>query len=376
MDLKSFQIVSLLDVYRLYAADFADAYRKFLEMLQEIEAQYQTPQGPRIIPYPDPAKEIHMRVNRLLDECVRAGLQSAPDRGEYLKHIGEPGHEPEKYPVDRIRHEMIELNRAVENDLTNLKFFVLGKDTAKYYKLKHPFGEAVYQAFESARHDAREAKNCYTLDRHTACVFHCMRVLEKGLHALVHHLNNAHSARIVFSKTVEETNWGNIIDEIQIALENPKRTRRLSPLPDTNEMRFYAKLSLEFDYFNEAWRKDVSHSRSSYDETSAKSVMDHVERFMRQLVEGLLVRAKISVDSTVMDQALDDLELAVQKRGYMLKPFLQSGQVLAQLISVPSSPSSTGLACDYRIGFKLSDVLLIYVPTLGTGNRNSGTPID
>jgi hypothetical protein len=272
-------------MYRLHAGDFTSAYLSFLELFREIETYYQE-HGPRVVPYPDPAKDIHARVNRLLSECERAGLNSAPARGHHLRYIGEPQHELERYPLDKIRHEMIELNRAVEKDLSIRKFFVLQAETAKYYKQKHPFGRLVFGAFQSTVSDSREAKNCYVLDRHTACVFHCMRVLEKGLHALVHHLNNTHNAGIKFSATVEETNWGNIINEIQLAIENPKRLKRLNPLPDKPQMRFYSRLSLEFEYFKHAWRDDVSHSRRSYDEPSARAVMDHVEAFMRHLAEG------------------------------------------------------------------------------------------
>ncbi len=86
---------------------------------------------------------------------------------------------------------------------------------------------------------------------------------------------------------VEETNWGNIINEIQVAVENPKRLARLNPVPDKDRMRFYSRASLEFEYFKNAWRDDVSHSRKSYDEPSARSVLNHVESFMRILAERL-----------------------------------------------------------------------------------------
>ena len=114
-----------------------------------------------------------------------------------------------------------------------------------------------------------------------------MRVLEKGLHALVHDLNDNYSAGINFSATIEETNWGNIINEIQLAIENPKRVLRLNPVPDKERMGFYSRVSLEFEYFKMAWRDDVSHSRKSYDQPSAKSVLDHVESFMQKLATDL-----------------------------------------------------------------------------------------
>src|SRR5207253_1328337 len=128
------------------------------------------------------------------------------------------------------------------------------------------FGQEVYDNFPSTRNDVAEAGNCFAVNRYTACVFHCMRVLEKGLHALVHDLNNRYGAGITFSKTVEETNWGPIIDEIHNTLTQPKRQNILNPKPTQQDLSFYSKAAREFEYFKNAWRDDVSHSRSSYDE--------------------------------------------------------------------------------------------------------------
>ena len=61
---------------------------------------------------------------------------------------------------------------------------------AGYYEQEELFGSEVHTNFESTRDDVKEAGNCYATGRYTACVFHCMRVLEKGLHALVRELNN------------------------------------------------------------------------------------------------------------------------------------------------------------------------------------------
>ena len=159
----------------------------------------------------------------------------------------------------------------------------LTDDDVKYYEQEQLFGPEVFANFPSTRHDVTEAGCCYATGRYTACVFHCMRVVEKGLHALVGELNSKHNAGIVFRDKVEHENWGAIITEIQLALENPKRIKRLDPLPTKDEMTFYSKVAMESEYIKNAWRDDVAHSRSEYDQPGALSVMDHVGAFMKHL---------------------------------------------------------------------------------------------
>jgi hypothetical protein len=149
------------------------------------------------------------------------------------------------------------------------------------------FGSKVSSNFRSASFDMKEADKCFALERYTASVFHCMRVLEKGLHALVHDLNNRFNAGIHFSKSIEATNWGNILDEIHHTLTKQNRLQRLNPQPSKDDMQFYSSAAKEFEYFKEAWRDEVSHSRGSYDRADAWRVLKHVEAFMKQISERL-----------------------------------------------------------------------------------------
>jgi HEPN domain-containing protein len=193
-------------------------------------------------------------------------------------------------PLDAILRDLQGIQRAVTKDLGGRVFMSLQPEDVRYYdpkREKQLFGPEVFTNFPSTQHDVGEAGNCYSTGRYTACVFHCMRILEKGLRALVHELNSKHAAGLKFGKPVDEANWGPLIGEIQIALESPKRQKRLNPIPDKDQMGFYSRLSLEFEYFKNAWRDDVAHSRSSYDESEAKSVMNHVEAFMKQIAKRL-----------------------------------------------------------------------------------------
>lgn len=189
-------------------------------------------------------------------------------------------------PLDAILRDLQGIQREITKDLGERVFMFLRPEDVRYYdpeRQRQLFGPEVFANFPGTHHDVAEAGNCYATGRYTACVFHCMRVLEKGLRALVHEINNKHAAGIVFSGPVEETNWDPLIGEIQITLETPKRLKRMNPLPTKEEKNFYSKAAINFEYFQYAWRDDVSHGRSSYDQPSARSIMDHVQAFMKEI---------------------------------------------------------------------------------------------
>jgi hypothetical protein len=95
--------------------------------------------------------------------------------------------------------------------------------TEEEFSVQPLFGSDVASAFSSTNRDAREAGNCFATFRHTACVFHSMRVLEKGLIALAHELKVP--SRIPF----EYENWQNIIEPIETAIRDFEKQQSKSP---------------------------------------------------------------------------------------------------------------------------------------------------
>ena len=54
----------------------------------------------------------------------------------------------------------------------------------RYYKAERPFGDAVFDAFPSARFDIPEAGTCLAVGCNVAAAFHLMRVAEVGMREL------------------------------------------------------------------------------------------------------------------------------------------------------------------------------------------------
>ena len=124
--------------------------------------------------------------------------------------------------------------------------------------------------------DIFSAVDCYALGHSTACVFHCMRILERGLSAL------AHDVELTF----DVQQWNEIIEQIEarIVLARKKLPRGV----DKNErMQFLSEAAKEFFYFKDGWRNYVSHNRGNYDENQALSTLEHVRSFMNHLATRL-----------------------------------------------------------------------------------------
>jgi hypothetical protein len=279
---RPFQIVSLLTMLEANANLFYFTTRYLQRLLTKIDKAIEERKGDSLLNRQE-VRHTQTLTKRIEREAKKLQLSDVIDR-LYSFEISEM--QPlvgQAFTLERLKWELEELSKQIAKSLAQNKFMMIPAGKAGYYDQPRLFGQKVYRNFKSSRNDVKEAGNCYVVGRNTACVFHCMRVLEKGLHALVQDLNTRFNAGIHFGKTIEETNWGNIIDEIQKTLTMPKRLQVLVPKPTQQDLGFYSKAAKEFEYFKNAWRDDVSHSRSHYEESEAKVVIEHVSAFMQQL---------------------------------------------------------------------------------------------
>jgi hypothetical protein len=178
---------------------------------------------------------------------------------------------------DEVYHSMLNLMSRLTDDVATLILMQLEPDRLQYYDALDLFGEAVSAKFPDAVSDIREAGNCFATGRHTACVFHLMRVLEKGLFAL------AKSLRIKTLKTFNYENWQNIIDQIESKIREAEKSPR-SP-KKTENLKRLGDAAKEFRYIKNAWRNHVMHSRVSYNESEAESILRHVGEFIKALAK-------------------------------------------------------------------------------------------
>lgn len=185
--------------------------------------------------------------------------------------------------LEEMLQQFQALRCALRLDLRANKFLSIPSSHHKYYKNEHLFGREVFANFESTRNDVASAGNCYATGNYTASVFHCVRVLEKGLQAFVHYLNDSFNAGINFEKRFEETNWANVLNNIENAVTKKHQRAKLNPRPTTDDLKFCLGAVAEFEYFRSAWRNHIARAQVHYRKSEALSLITHVGAFMRMI---------------------------------------------------------------------------------------------
>jgi len=83
----------------------------------------------------------------------------------------------------------------------------LPPERARFWGMEKPFGDKVFESFPSTRADFTAAGNCYAIEQYNACVFHLMRVIEKGLRVIA----RERGIKNIGGSRLEWHDWGTII---------------------------------------------------------------------------------------------------------------------------------------------------------------------
>jgi hypothetical protein len=132
----------------------------------------------------------------------------------------------------------------------------------------------VTAAFPSAEYEIKEASKCLALRRNTACVFHCMRVLEHGLCALAGQ----------FDVPAGHKTWNELIEQIEKAIKEKAKEK---PASWKDDQQFYAEAASQFMHFKNAWRNYTAHLHFKYTEDEAEPIYRHVRDFMMHIAKRL-----------------------------------------------------------------------------------------
>lgn len=171
--------------------------------------------------------------------------------------------------------ELSILVQAVKAELKSRLFVYIPDYRSKYFERDFEWATL----FPTAATEAKEASNCFAFGANTASVFHSMRALEIGLHAL------AEDVGILTAKPLTDMNWHNIIDAIETEI---KKKRGGSGMTSSDpKIMFWSEAASEFFMFKEAWRNQTMHVRKVYSESEAQRIIDAVDLFMRRLATKL-----------------------------------------------------------------------------------------
>jgi hypothetical protein len=200
-------------------------------------------------------------------ELSRLGLKSPL---KHLKRIFDSYATGSELNWEKLKDQLIELHQRVMDELGDQTFLFLPSEVLGLYRQNDSlFGTAVEKTFSEMTEDISEAGKCLALNRPTACVFHLMRVMERGVQRLGTKLG---------IQQVEIRVWQGILDQINPAIKklDPKKT----PLAVV-----YAEAASHLYNVKVAWRNEVMHPKQTYTFEEADAIFRSVKTFIRDLAD-------------------------------------------------------------------------------------------
>jgi hypothetical protein len=190
----------------------------------------------------------------------------------------------DRLSTETILREMEGIKTSFHLTLQQTKFAYLSAPDSKYFENDRLFGDSVFQRFEEARQDIKDAGNCLASSLYTACVFHLMRVSEFGLRRLAAKLKVK-----IFDKgkrqQLEYGDWNKVIEGIHLRIAT---VRRLPAGPKKQEqLTRFAESGDHCTFMKDIWRNNVSHVRKPYSRDEALAAFGRVGDFMKFLASDL-----------------------------------------------------------------------------------------
>jgi len=176
--------------------------------------------------------------------------------------------------------QLVVLREAIESDLKKQHFVLIPSEKAKLLLEMQTRWSGAWKTIPSCKTDTEEAVYCYCIDRHTASVFHLMRVSEHGLRRVAKKVGVKLTDKGK-PQPIEFATWDKVINGIRGKItsahslpQGPRKSRKL---------KFYSDAADSCTYIRDIWRNEVSHTRKGYDEGEALAVLNRVNDFMNLL---------------------------------------------------------------------------------------------
>jgi hypothetical protein len=186
-----------------------------------------------------------------------------------------------------LRSELQVLQQSIEADLEKRWFFFVPADDVKRLQDSAKLWTAIFAEIPDCKPDAAEAIDCLMFDRHTACVFHCMRAAEYGLRYLAKKTKTTRALRHKQRRQpIELADWTAIMTAINNKIATLRSRARIS-LKHSERLALYSDAADHCGYMKDIWRNRMAHARKPYDKTEAVRCLGRVEGFMHFAVTEL-----------------------------------------------------------------------------------------
>ncbi len=210
--------------------------------------------------YPGETEALRNSLDMILHECRKLGLT-----------VSEVLIAKRTNDLPQTLREFDLLMDAVFSEMGDKLFLFVPSHRAVFFEKLDLFKDEARAAFPKATQEIREAGNAFAAGLNTACVFHCMRALEQGIHALADDVG----------LTFDTQYWQNILDQIESAIRTEGKAPQSAAKGD--RLQFLSEAASEFRHFKDGWRNYVSHAKLNYEEPQALKIMEHVRDFIETL---------------------------------------------------------------------------------------------
>ena len=279
---RPFQIVSLLDVLKRYAFGFYEVALRLGELRRVARLYASSPSSATNRLDGSERTRMSKSLMAMSKECENLGLVATFDLISFMK--SECDRKGEDYNYNDLQNDIETVSFSFSNELRKRFFFGIADDKKDYFQKADLFGPQVSSAFPSSAVEIQSAGSRFALEQYDACVFHLMRALEHPLRALAEDLGVPPPAKKP-QTPLDLRTWGDVIGAIIVAINkrpNPK-TQQEAELAE-----FYNRAAEQFQFFKDAWRDVVMHSRNKpYLEGETKDLIKSVEIFIRRLATRL-----------------------------------------------------------------------------------------
>ncbi len=170
-----------------------------------------------------------------------------------------------------IADDIEALQHSIWFEISDISLLFIPTDKRKYFESPHHFGSTVYSFFENARQEIKEAGNCFTAELYTACVLHCVRVVEFGMREMAEKLKAGKASALKYSE------WGKVIDKMESKLQKIKGKKR--GIEKSGQFDLYGRAISDCKALLET-RNRVCHARDPFIESEALTTMKRTKEFM------------------------------------------------------------------------------------------------
>jgi hypothetical protein len=274
LPLRPHTLISLLDMIRFIAIEAVEAYQDMRYLINGLHDKKKANPAQLFTEQDYASVFLFLKYAELA--AVKLDLIDTKKRIDRFKSEAKYN----QRNVSEIYADMKGLDSALLHELCNANFAFIHSDKLKYFEQEKLFEAAVYDNFQSARADIKDAGNCRAADLHAAAMYHLMCIVNIGLIALARRL------RVIIKKIpLEYAEWHTMIDK----LEKKMKQKTVRP-PGNNKMAqaeartFYNGLLAEFKFFKDM-RNDTMHAHNDYKESDVESAYIRVLDFMKRLAK-------------------------------------------------------------------------------------------